>query len=65
MDFDDCSIKGKSQKVPSNVRSIYEQAVSQKVPRIFANNLLFLVADEEQKALRRPSPSSTSPSANW
>ncbi|KAF5048372.1 hypothetical protein DSECCO2_450780 [anaerobic digester metagenome] len=51
MDFDDCSIKGKSQKVPSNVRSIYEQAGSQKVPRIFANNLLFLVADEEQKAL--------------
>jgi len=51
MDFDDCSIKGKSPKVPSNVRLIYEQAGSQKVPRIFANNLLFLVADEEQKAL--------------
>ncbi|HRR67599.1 MAG TPA: DUF499 domain-containing protein, partial [Methanomassiliicoccales archaeon] len=51
MDFDDCSIKGKSPKVPPDVRSIYEQAGSQKVPRIYANNLLFLVADEEQKAL--------------
>jgi hypothetical protein len=51
MDFDECSIKSKSPKVPSDVRSIYEQAGSQRVPRIYSNNLLFLVADEGQKAL--------------
>lgn len=48
MHFSDCSIKAKSAKIPDDVRRIYETKGTQETPRIYANNLAFLVADSEQ-----------------
>jgi len=48
MHFSDCSIKPKSSKVPDDVRRIFETKGTQETPRIYANNLAFLVADSDQ-----------------
>lgn len=46
--YRDCSIKSKSTKVPPDVRQIFETKGTQKTPRLYANNLVFLVADADQ-----------------
>ena len=48
MHFRDCAIKSKLPKKPAEVISIYEKAGSLGAPRIYGNNLLFLLADEEE-----------------
>lgn len=50
MHFRDCSMKSKSQKKPPLVISINERSGSMEAPRVYANNLLFLLADEDEIA---------------
>jgi hypothetical protein len=46
--FQDCSIKSKTRKLAAEIRNIYEKQGTQGAPRVFANNLVFLVADEDE-----------------
>lgn len=48
MHFRDCSMRSKSHKRPQLVLNINEKAGSMGAPRIFSNNLLFLLADENE-----------------
>lgn len=48
MHFNDCTIKSKSVKLPGEVRGIFEKQGTQGAPRVFANNLLFLIANEQE-----------------
>ncbi len=48
MHYRDCSIKSKSSRIPPDVRQIFETKGTQKTPRLYANNLMFLVADMDQ-----------------
>ena len=49
MHFNDCTIKSKSVKLPAEVRNIFEKQGTQGAPRVFANNLLFLLPSEQEK----------------
>ena len=51
MDFRDCSMKAKGSKWPAEVTNIYEKAGSVGSPRIFINNVVFLLADEEETSI--------------
>lgn len=47
--YDDCETSGGTTRIPELVQSIYEKAGSLGAPRVFMNNLLFLVADKDEK----------------
>lgn len=48
MHFRDCTMKSKSTKKPVEVTNIYEKAGSLGAPRLYSNNVLFLLADDEE-----------------
>jgi hypothetical protein len=48
MHFKDCTTS-RNRKPPAEVDSIFKQKGTQKVPRIFVNNLLFLISDLDQR----------------
>lgn len=48
MHFKDCSTS-RNRKPPAEVDAIFKHAGTQKVPRIFVNNLLFLISDLDQR----------------
>lgn len=48
MHFRDCAMKSKGSRKPAEAVNINEKAGSVGSPRIYSNNLLFLLADEEE-----------------